>query len=503
MRVLNVRIGFATNSSSTHSIVLMPKAKPYETTERYDFGWGRFTAADADSKMNWLSVALRKALPRDLPNSLADRLIDITLGTHTYGRERADTPAVDHQSVLVLPRKLAGSPWGQTELSVEFLDDLKDFLLRPDVLILGGNDTHPEKQHKLLSTKGLQKFTYLPMDDSNKGLFCRKERDKVWTLFWRANGCRWTIDFSDIENSTYRSNQYDETAIKARDFGKLRSPLLVDLKITDYCVYGCEYCYQGSTPAGAHADEYKVYHIITALLAAEVFEVAIGGGEPTTHPKFTEILKSFHDAGITANFSTRNLKIFEVDTFLKIAPYVGGIAFSVDNQTSALQFWQATDKLHDALAPLKQAHHLYNLRLNLQVVLGSMPFDDLLAMLSDKAPDDYRAGRRITLLGWKTTQRGSIGPTYAVPENWLEQITALETRWYIGVDTQIAQTYPDQLEKCDVGGFLYTTSEGEQSMYIDAVESLAAPSSYCEEDKYVPLRDENHCIDITKLFEKF
>jgi uncharacterized radical SAM superfamily Fe-S cluster-containing enzyme len=84
-------------------------------------------------------------------------------------------------------------------------------------------------------------------------------------------------------------------------------PELLDVSITDYCATGCPFCYRGSTEAGQHASTSYLRRLAAACGEAGVFEVAIGGGEPTEHPDFVEILRAFRDAGVVPNFTTRNV----------------------------------------------------------------------------------------------------------------------------------------------------------------------------------------------------
>ena len=59
MKIHNIRMGLATNSSSTHSLIFMHPGVQLATDEYSDFGWGNFTAADIESKENYLGGVLR------------------------------------------------------------------------------------------------------------------------------------------------------------------------------------------------------------------------------------------------------------------------------------------------------------------------------------------------------------------------------------------------------------------------------------------------------------
>ena len=58
MNLYNIRFGFATNSSSTHSIVFVSPNTSIEDSEITDneFGWGNFVCASKESKQHYLAV---------------------------------------------------------------------------------------------------------------------------------------------------------------------------------------------------------------------------------------------------------------------------------------------------------------------------------------------------------------------------------------------------------------------------------------------------------------
>lgn len=65
----------------------------------------------------------------------------------------------------------------------------------------------------------------------------------------------------------------------------------IDVKITDYCDAGCPMCHEGSSKCGLHGDILKQRWINTLH---PYQEIAIGGGDITSHPDlipFLEILK--------------------------------------------------------------------------------------------------------------------------------------------------------------------------------------------------------------------
>lgn len=460
MKITNLRFGFATNSSSTHSIVILnPGTKKPRNTANREFDWSFFTASSEKAKLNWLGICLQQSvqtnLPRDFETDLASALLGTEVDTSGY---------VDHQSVIVFPSR---NQYRTPNLDLDFVKDLKEFFTREDVVILGGNDNDSKKHpHVNLGTKV---DLPLPRDTSSVKVLCRRESPKVWTIFDPDTGTRATLDFNDVLNP--------------KPFGKLATPLLVDLKITDFCSFGCTYCYQGSTPAGKHADLGYIQSIAYKLREAGIFEVAIGGGEPTTHPKFVEILRTFRSYGITPNFSTRNLAYFSNERLERVLDIVGGFAVSIDSAEQAKAWSKRLEEYNEGNPPVQS----YD-KVSIQYVLGSTPLSEFKKIVKESKGFDS-----ITLLGWKTTGRGKD----VAPHDYTGWLEIAKKKFYtVGVDTCVAQRHEGLLKSADISECLYSLQEGQQSMYIDAVLQRAGASSFVEEDQYVPFATYSKVEDV-------
>lgn len=82
------------------------------------------------------------------------------------------------------------------------------------------------------------------------------------------------------------------------------SPELVDCKITNKCDNGCAYCYMGSGLHGKHCQADDYFRLLDQMDALGIFQIALGGGEPTMHPDFIQILRVTRYVGIVPNYST-------------------------------------------------------------------------------------------------------------------------------------------------------------------------------------------------------
>ena len=494
MKVQRKRYGFATNSSSLHSMVMLKKPVMDKWDDNWSFGWDFFTLGSKNAKLSYVAsmVAYHVAcgIPEFVPSDVRNRVVAATTlelmglseppvwttgGESWCGKEGAGWLFdIDHQSQMSLPRKHGGRSPGRP-FDERFIRDLVAYVSQDNVAILGGNDNiNPDKGegHPLLKKRRAEArpapFSLGQVDDEKRwrspmrNLYDvgprttfvgkRHERDGhvYWTLMNEESGTKTLIAMTD----------------DAPPLRKAQEPELIDIKVTDYCHYGCKYCYQGSTRKGEHADVAYIRHIVNVCRELGVMEVALGGGEPTSHPDILHILSLFHHEGVTANITTRDTQWVEKLRDHELS-HIGAIAISVDTLTGVYQ-----------VERLLENKSLRN-KLNAQVVLGSVKIDDFRSIMDKLIENDVRT----TLLGWKSTHRGATAKPY--PHNdWFD---AVRGAYMIGVDTALAQQFPKLMKKIDPDGMYHYTEEGKFSMYIDAVAQKMGPSSYCESLRMRPL----------------
>ena len=174
--LLNLRLGFATNSSSTHSIVLFDgEASDYDVDG--DFGWNFFTAASKKSKMRYLAVMLDDSL-----GFLPDRARAIVV-KKLLGIERDENWYIDHQSEIKIPLR-----HGTGFVDERFLKDMKALFSHDKVAIIGGSD-NDEELHELVATSTIINIPKLEGSISNNNFISRKSGD-VWVVFNKRNGSK-------------------------------------------------------------------------------------------------------------------------------------------------------------------------------------------------------------------------------------------------------------------------------------------------------------------------
>ena len=473
MHFWNVRRHFATNSSSSHSMIVVPDASSFqEQPEEYhaSFGWDNFTLSTDDGKKRYLrallGTSLQNAIGFDATNAVLE---DLGLTDPTMvlsGKEDDPFGDVDHQSVVVLPSGEDG-----TQASIAFAKDLTAWVLSPQVVVLGGNDNsdgHP------LSGSGLQVMFQHWLQDQGLTAF-KDDSQNTWSLFSKRNGLTLRFSFDDVNNGLgeFSHRLSEEKAIR---------PNLVDVKITDKCPYQCSYCYQGSTPKGEHAPLSVIYDIVQKLQQEKVFEVAIGGGEPTLHPDFEHIIELFYLANIVPNFTTRNVAFLKNPKNASLLSKVGGVAVSIDTKEDAEKIAKECEKLQTS-------------RVSVQLVVGAQSHEEFKEILDIL----YKKKISVTLLGFKTTGFGNDFMQQATNKTQIEEAQEHFIEWaqevhnkvyqgqnykpklWLTIDTALAQVCDDQLKEIDKNKTMYHRTEGTTSMYIDAVAQTMSPSSFSEE----------------------
>ena len=467
MKIHNVRLGFATNSSSSHSLIFMPNNNLGDEilNDPGEFGWEPFTLASKEAKSIYVAAQLSQQLKQmHLPESAHKAIIQAWTGVEDY------EGYVDHQSVYDLPKDFKGN-----FVHEGFFKAFKDFMLRDDVVILGGNDN--DGHHPLSERGGFN----LPIPTDYSGNTVARDQNGWFTLFHRDSGAKFRVSFD-----------------QPTDFKPTKSvaPELVDIKITDWCDAGCSYCYQNSTTKGQHADFSYMQHLVYALEKLEVFEVALGGGEPTKHPDFIKILKMFKDHSIVPNFTTRSEDWLKDGSAKEIISMVGACAVSINKAEDIIRF-----------SDLAVAAGIKPTKMHFQYVMGADADDNFKSIVETlnklRDRDEDHREHQLTLLGFKTVGRGTKFKQFHYG-NWMA--TAQGYMKAVSIDTALAQQSIETLKDMKIPEYMYGVSEGDFSMYIDAVNHVAGPSSYCDEEKYVNTdKGSIYKIDdnIKEIFSKF
>lgn len=443
MKIVNQRVGFATNSSSTHSIILSSHA-PHSCS--------RFYSSKTD-KEDFLWLVACYDLEMVLSYEDAVRLI------------KSYYPKFDNSGYL--------------------------------------DKTYYVPKEKTTNRLDLKFWKLFIKAMKNNDISIAEYDD--WCLNKESLHPAWTIVDSLLKRSSTITKWYDDKCCLLKspnqsttiDFAKRKklvrpsTPDLVDLKITNMCNSQCSFCYQGSTPDGKHAELFTIINFLSHCGWSEVLEIAIGGGEPTLHPNFAEILVDAHTKGLIVNFATRSLKWIK-DSIIRdvVLSTVGKFAFSVGSIEEVREVYKHLIEYPELLS--KVAFHyildLYSLE----------NFIEVYKELEKLFPDTT-----LTLLGYKELC-GRAGKRPYKNVDWLTKLLEIEDRTIsLGIDTLIAHQYKKQLKKAQIPQILYQTQEGITSMYYDAVEEVYSKSSF-DAKQFEPARHRSNLpiVELTSWFER-
>lgn len=157
----------------------------------------------------------------------------------------------------------------------------------------------------------------------------------------------------------------------SKPISTLAYPEFYDVKVTSHCKGNCSYCYQSSTPNQSHqlglVEKFKKF--FGRFDDNQMpFQIAFGGGEPTSHPEFIDLLKVCLDYNIVPNYTTNGMWSDNPDKILSATKeYCGGVAVSTHPH---LNWKKATNLLID------QGTHT-----NLHVIIGDHDSIDAFAGL--------------------------------------------------------------------------------------------------------------------------
>ena len=121
-----------------------------------------------------------------------------------------------------------------------------------------------------------------------------------------------------------------------RPIDELLYPEFYDVSVTSYCEGNCPYCYQNSLDSNSHPkniiEKFKSF-FGSMSENQKPFQIAFGGGEPTEHPDFPELMKVCYEMGIAPNYTTNGMWVdYDYDKKMKLAEatakYCGGVAVS-------------------------------------------------------------------------------------------------------------------------------------------------------------------------------
>lgn len=271
------------------------------------------------------------------------------------------------------------------------------------------------------------------------------------------------ILLAEYTNGNTHVRIYDD-GTKVREYTGVPVPVhpeSIDIKITDKCDMGCTYCHESSTTHGKHADLGVLLDILSQLPPG--VEIALGGGNPLSHPGLVGFLQAAKAQGLIANLTVNQGHLHtHHDLLVGILSdgLVHGLGISI------------TNKNYTGIGRL--LHHTNNIVYHVIAGVNQVTVLDQLLMLP-KTPC------KVLVLGYKVFGLGVVHYNQATYENlktWYLQLPKYLTSCIMSFDNlAIQQLQIERLLTKDAWSRLYMGDDFEYTMYIDAVNQVYAPSS--------------------------
>ena len=254
----------------------------------------------------------------------------------------------------------------------------------------------------------------------------------------------------------------------------------MDIKISNYCDMGCKFCHEGSTKNGKHGDILNEKFIETLH---PYQEVALGGGDATSHPDLIPFLQKLKDRKVIVNI-TVNQKHFEqkqdLIRSLVNEKLIYGIGVSLVNPTD--EFISLVKQYPNAV---------------IHVINGVLKPSDVEA-LSDK-------NLKMLILGYKQLRRGNEWynedhENIVVKQMWLKDNLAEIINHFKVVsfdNLAIEQLEVQRLMSKEEWNEFYMGDDSEFTYFIDMVERKFSKNSTAPLDKRYDLLD-----SVDEMFEK-
>lgn len=285
----------------------------------------------------------------------------------------------------------------------------------------------------------------------------------------------------------------DGTKIRENDldFFDAEFPESMDIKITNACDMGCPMCHEDSRPDGKHGD---ILNLPFLDSLHEFTELAIGGGNPLSHPDFIPFLHLLKKRKLIANVTVNEVHFLKNIPLLLELTEQGficglGISYTGGDRESTYRFADEVSKFPNAV---------------IHIINGIVSMEQV-SWLSERNRE-----LKILILGYKDFRRGAdhhmkVGQ---IVDNkmhdmyeYLPQI--IKNGWFKTVsfdNLAISQLDVKRLMSEEEWKIFYMGDDGREgelssaSMYVDAVSGQFARNS-CSTERF-PVTN-----NITEMFQ--
>ena len=254
----------------------------------------------------------------------------------------------------------------------------------------------------------------------------------------------------------------------------------MDIKISNYCDMGCKFCHEGSTKNGKHGDILNQKFIETLH---PYQEVALGGGDATSHPDLVPFLHKLKDRKVIVNMTVNQLHFEQKQELIKKLvdeKLIYGLGVSLVNPTE--EFISLIQQYPNAV---------------IHVINGVLKPSDI-AALSNK-------NLKMLILGYKQLRRGNEWysedhENIIIKQRWLKENLGgiINNFKVVSFDNlAIEQLEVQRLMSQEEWDEFYMGNDSEFTYFIDMVERKFAKNST------TPIEERYELLDsVDEMFEK-
>lgn len=251
-------------------------------------------------------------------------------------------------------------------------------------------------------------------------------------------------------------------------------PESMDVKLTNSCDKGCQYCHEASTPDGKHGDIVNDNFFLTLK---PYTEIAIGGGNVLEYPDLIKVLEMCKERKIIVSMTVNQ------DHFMKNKEFLAELRDKHLIYGIGISLVYPTDEFINSVREFPNA---------VVHVIAGIVSKTVLEKLYDK-------GLKLLILGYKKFRKGSTYYKSSVDAqvridsgiNWLkENIEEIIRRFDVVSFDNLSIQQLDIKSIMDDKDWIdfYMGGEGEFTMYVDTVNKQFATSSTAK--KRYPYTDE-------------
>lgn len=270
-------------------------------------------------------------------------------------------------------------------------------------------------------------------------------------------------------------------------------PELADISISNHCTKGCDFCYRSSSNNREWMSVEDYCHVLDNMHHPQygnVFQVALGGGEPLEHPDFIRIIDETVRREIVPNFTTNGLHLTE-DICKSIQGKLGAVALSATS-------------IDEISVKTVEMLRCFGIETNVHYVLSSKNIVEATGIAKGLFNKRLEKVNAVIFLTYKPAGRGSVRGVVTRGEKFDDFIEAIGDknikRPKLGFD---ACFVPMLLSRSVVSSALVDCCEGGFfSVYVDHKKNVS-PCSFCGDKDSFSL-DEYDFYDIwNNKFEAF